>query len=284
MSHVASAIAGYSTHEVARLLGLTPSQVRAFVRDGLLEPQRGARGAFRFSFHDLLLLKKARRLLTARISSHRVHRALRRLRRQLRGENLPTVELSAVGRRIVARRDGELWEPETGQRRLDFAVARPAPSAAVSETPVPFVRPERPRPEELEADAWYSRGRELEEDAPERALEAYRRAVELDPEHADAHLDLGRLLHEGDDSEGAEPHYRRAMALRPDDMVAAFNLGVALQDLERPEEAIAAYHQALEADPRCADAHYNLSGLYEGQGNELGALRHLKSYRALTRR
>ena len=39
---------------------------------------------------------------------------------------------------------------------------------------------------------------------------------------------------------------------------------------------------AIEADPNNADAHYNLAGIYERRGEKQAALRHLKSYRALT--
>jgi len=47
-------------------------------------------------------------------------------------------------------------------------------------------------------------------------------------------------------------------------------------------EAIAAYCHAIATDPSCADAHYNLSRLYEHLGQGAPALRHLRTYRALT--
>jgi tetratricopeptide (TPR) repeat protein len=58
-------------------------------------------------------------------------------------------------------------------------------------------------------------------------------------------------------------------------------LGVALQDLDRPREAIAAYLEALAADPACADAHYNLAGLYEELGEGAETIRHLAAYKKL---
>jgi thioredoxin-like negative regulator of GroEL len=42
-----------------------------------------------------------------------------------------------------------------------------------------------------------------------------------------------------------------------------------------------AYHQALASDPGLADAHFNLSRLYEQAGDRLAALRHLRSYKQL---
>jgi len=55
-----------------------------------------------------------------------------------------------------------------------------------------------------------------------------------------------------------------------------------LEDLGRRAEAIAAYQLAITTDPHCADAHYNLSRLYEHLGQGAPALRHLRTYRALT--
>ena len=48
---------GYTTHEVAELLGVPDASVRSWVRAGILEPERGARSEYRFSFRDLVLLK-----------------------------------------------------------------------------------------------------------------------------------------------------------------------------------------------------------------------------------
>ena len=65
---------GYSTREVARLLDLSERQVRSHVHAGFIEPQRGPRGAFRFSFQDLILLRTARGLAAASVSPQRVRR------------------------------------------------------------------------------------------------------------------------------------------------------------------------------------------------------------------
>ena len=94
-------------------------------------------------------------------------------------------------------------------------------------------------------------------------------------------MNLGRLLHEAGDPRAAAQHYRKAIELNADNVVALFNLGVALEDLRMPDEAILAYRTALAADAACADAHYNLSQLYEARGEGTAALRHLRTYRKL---
>jgi len=283
--------AAYSTHQVAALLGLSERQVRSFVSAGFLTPARGARGAFRYTFQDLVILRTAKGLCAAGIPPHRVRSSLARLREQLpRGRPLAAVRVTAEGGQVVARDGREVWEPQTGQRPLPyrdleqfagFAVAELAERAAPLGREAVAEAAER---RDFDAEDWYELGYELEASAVGDALTAYRRALDLDPTHADAHLNLGRLLHEEGDLAAAESHYRQAAAVRPGDATALFNLGVLLQDAGEPQGAVVAYHRALDADPALADAHFNLAGLHSQLGDRATALRHLKSYKALIER
>src|SRR5207245_10491176 len=145
--------------------------------------------------------------------------------------------------------------PESGQTHLDFAVSDLATRAA----PIARRTGQAARSVERDRDAedWYELGLELEAVEPGEARDAYRRALELDAQHADAHVNLGRLLHEQGMIAEAERHYRLALRENPDHATAAFDLGIALEDLDRPADAIEAYRAALVTDPRLADAHYN---------------------------
>lgn len=272
---------GYTSRDVAKLLGLSTGQIRAYVRAGFLSPPRGLRGEYRFSLQDLVLLRTAREL-AERIPTRKLRRALRRLREQLpKGRPLTGVRIRAVGDGVVVRDGDAAWEPESGQGLLDFEVSELAREVA------PLAR--RAARQALDAEAelgaedWFKVGFDLEPCDPGQARDAYRRALELDPNHADARVNLGRLLHEAGHARAAEVHYRLALAARPKDATAAFNLGVALEDVGRPAEAIAAYEQALASDPQIADAHFNLSRLHERAGRKAAAFRHLKAYRKLTR-
>jgi len=272
---------GYGVREVSKILGLSASQVRSYVRAGFVAPERGARGEYRFSFQDLLVLRTAQGLVAARIPGGRVRRALRRLREQLpEGRSLTGVHIAAEGDRIVVSEGTSRWQPESGQALIDFGATDMAANAipAAEWGTASGMGPPLPGP-----DDWYEWACELEETAPERALEAYRRALELEPGHADALVNLGRMLHAAGAPAAAEAHYRRALAARPDDDTAMFNLGVALEDLGRGEEALAAYETAVGLEPGCADAHYNAARLCQAQGRTAAALRHLKAYRQLLR-
>ncbi|HWM91107.1 MAG TPA: tetratricopeptide repeat protein [Thermoanaerobaculia bacterium] len=276
---------GYSTRDVAALLGLSVAQVRSYVRAGFLSPGQGPRGEHRFSFQDLILLRTAKGLLAARVPHRRILLALRNLREQLpAGRPLTGVRISAQGHHVVVRDGREVWNPESGQAMLDFEVAELARGAASLERADERGRRKGAEPEAPEAvEDWYERGVEIEDEDPAEAIQAYRKALELHPNLADAHLNLGRLLHETDGAAAAEPCYRRALAARPDDPTALFNLGVALQDLDRPHEAIEVYDKALQLDPRLADAHFNLACIYESLDRKKSAIRHLKSYKSLIR-
>lgn len=272
---------GYTATEVARLLGVSPSRIHSWVRAGFVTPRRGARNELRFSFPELVVLRAAK-ALADQVPPRRVLRALQHVRRQLpQGRGLAGVRFTVQGDEIVVHDGGATWEPESGQARFDFDAAPAGRTAPIAtRTAVrPAVPPPAPAPD---AEAWFERGCETEAGDPAAARDAYRRALELDPAHFDARVNLGRLLHEAGEIGAAEANYRLALGVRPGDATAAFNLGVALEDLRRPTEATHAYETALAADPDYADAHYNLAHLYEQLGRPRHALRHLQQYRSLT--
>ena len=271
---------GYRTRDVARMLSLPEAEVRRFARAGFVSPRRGPGNALRFSFQDLVLLRAAADLVRARLSPARVRRALRRLKAQLPADRaLASVQVTAEGEEIVVRDGGARWQPESGQVLLDFEVRDLAQKVA------PLVRAAaRARsPARLDAESWYQWGCDLDDGAPGEARQAYQRALALDPDHAGAHLNLGRLLHEAGDPRAAEGHYRRALPDPAHRALAAFNLGVALEDQAMRDEALFAYARAVQADPDLADAHHNLARLLEQLGRPVEALRHLAAYRRLVR-
>src|SRR5437763_681256 len=92
---------GYSTKDVAALLGLSAGQVRSYVRSGFLAPQQGPRGEYYFSFQDLVLLRTAKGLLAARVPQRRI-----RLARLLQGRG-ETTKAESHYRQALAARPGD---------------------------------------------------------------------------------------------------------------------------------------------------------------------------------
>src|SRR2546429_7239554 len=185
---------GYTTEEVARLLGLSPAQIRSYTRAAFLSPARaaGGRGELRFSFQDLVLLRAAKGLMAARIPAAKIRSSLRRLKQQLpRGRALSELRITAEGHRVVARDGALAWNPDSGQLVLDFDVASLAERAA------PLARRQaaaaRRIEDDLDAEQWFDLGLELEVSAPEDARDAYRRGRPPGPHHAHARGEPGRL-------------------------------------------------------------------------------------------
>jgi FkbM family methyltransferase len=83
----------------------------------------------------------------------------------------------------------------------------------------------------------------------EAALASYDRALELQPDHADALNGRGAALHELERFEEALASYDRALAVEPDFAMALNNRGVTLQQLKRFDDALASYDRALQVLP-----------------------------------
>jgi tetratricopeptide (TPR) repeat protein len=225
-------------------------------------------------------LRTTGKLLRAGIPLRRVKSAVRALSDQLPvGQSLTGVRLTARHGRIVARLGSRVWDAESGQQLFDFEASLGEPK----DTAVATARRPQLAAQAGDAEQRFQQACELEESAPALARRAYQRAVELDPSHFDAQLNLGRLLHEAGELEAAEERYRLALALRRGDATASFNLGVVLEDLNRLEDALEAYRSVTEVDPDHADAFFNQAGICERLGRPQEALRCLKRYRALVR-
>ena len=221
------------------------------------------------------MLRTAQSLASAKIPARRITRALKQLRRCL-PETMPLsgLAIEAVGERVVVKEGSRRWQADSGQYLLDFEGDPAAGSLAVIE---------RGEPAPASAQDWFERGCEFERRSAEAAREAYERALQADPAHAGAHLNLGRLVHEAGRLAEAERVYRRAILACGGDPLLYYNLGVLLEDMGRKSAAMDAYEHALRGDPRFADCHYNLALLCKSLGRSKQALKHMAQYRRLVK-
>ena len=83
---------------------------------------------------------------------------------------------------------------------------------------------------------------------PRVAEKLLRRAIELKPDYADAHIDLGTVLAEQKRVPEAAHEFEIAAKLRPDIADAHANLGLAYSELGRIDEAIAEYEKIPRDD------------------------------------
>jgi tetratricopeptide (TPR) repeat protein len=271
--------AHFDTAQAARIVGVPPTRLRQCVRAGLLSPTRDGRGRLRFGFVDLVLLRTMRGLLERGVPVRQIGRVLASLRRQIGSRPLTQLNVYADGRRVVVW-DGETrWQPESGQFLFNFDARQVVQRAGkIANLPLPEPPPSLPR---LSAEEWCDLAIELEDGSPLEARAAYHHALDLDPGHVTARINLGRMLHAESQFAGAEGHYREAIRHEPHNALAWFDLGVVLEDTGRPEEALRCYEAAVREDPELADAHYNLGLLYERSDRHQEALRHFTIFRRL---
>lgn len=265
----------YGVRDVEKLLRLPRSTIRALIKAGFVTPARGPRRSWRFSFQDLIVLRTAQALTEARVPAKRITRSLKDLRAQLPGHMpLSGLAIGAVGDRVVIRDGAGRRQVDSGQYLLAFE-GDPGTGA------LSVIARQSVAPSADGAD-WFERALALEETDPAAALQAYAQAIAVDSGRLEAHINLGRLLHEAGRLDQAERAYRAGLAACGGSAVLRFNLAAVLEDLGRDTEACASYEAALREDPTLADAHYNLSLLCERLKRPRDALRHMSQYRRLS--
>jgi tetratricopeptide (TPR) repeat protein len=139
------------------------------------------------------------------VPARRLREALAALRQQLDGIQSPLNELRIVsdGRRIVVEHEGARLEPLSGQLLLNFDTRALGENVSVM--------PERT------AEEWFAMALNCEGDPGRRreAIEAYRQVLKKRPDWVEAQINLGTLLYEEDEPQEAVKAYRRAVELEP---------------------------------------------------------------------
>lgn len=261
----------YSREDVRRILRVSERQLAAWGKQGLLE----ACGPYGFS--DLIALKTIQKLRQNRIPLKKIQRSLVALKRKLNNVEHPLTELkiSSDGHRIIVNYQGAAMEPDTGQFLFNFDTRKLHASVRAMQTNTADTA-QRKR----EAEEWFLKGLQLEERAetlPE-AMQAYIRAIELNPEAAGAHINLGTIYYNMHRLADAEKCYRAAVTIDPQYALALFNLGNVQDERGKLPEARHYYEEAVRVAPDYADAHYNLALVYEKLGLRPKAVHHWRAY------
>lgn len=98
----------------------------------------------------------------------------------------------------------------------------------------------------------------------EKAIEEYKKAIELNPRNFVAHDNLGQAYGRKGMHREAIKACREAVRLNPNYLQAYNNLGVAYNKIGMHEEAIKACLEALRIKPNYAKSYFNLGKGYEG--------------------
>lgn len=112
---------------------------------------------------------------------------------------------------------------------------------------------------------------------PEAAETAFKRAIQNEPQSADAYYDLGTLYMQQQKWDQAREQLLKAAQLEPDDLMALNNLGVIAAREGRAADAAAYLTRVLQSDPGNVLALGNLADLRRSQGQFAQAERLLES-------
>ena len=110
----------------------------------------------------------------------------------------------------------------------------------------------------------------------EAAVPAWRKALELSPDDARGHNNLGVALAENGKLDEAIAEYRKSLELDASSSQTNNNLGSALAETGKMEEATACFERALELDPENPRAQNNLGGALAESGRLAEAIEHLR--------
>lgn len=273
------ALGAYTLQSVQAMLGLSRSTICSLIDAKYVQPGRGPRNEYRFSFQDVVLLRTAHHLQQAEVPPRRLVRALKELRAKLPADvPLSGLRIKAVGDHIAVRQGDTHWEPVSGQLVMDFELAAADGNVQILES-----GPIAPVGLNATAADWLSKAETLEPEDREAAIRAYREALKAAPDHAEAYVNLGALLCEAGHCRQALELYEQAVELAPDDPSVHFNGALAMEDLGMSRDAISAYERCLELAPYLADAHFNVARLYDQLGDAQKTVRHYNAYRRLQR-
>ena len=148
---------------------------------------------------------------------------------------LPVAGVDDIFDRIEA---GALDEAETQMRYLDRSV-----------------------PKDQASEVWFHLGLAFQNDREnQRAMSAYARAVELNPNNLQACFNSGMIQHEEGMLHPALKSYERSLEIDPQQAKIWCNLGALQFQLGEFQKSVESFHQAVELKPDYARAWDNLAG------------------------
>jgi tetratricopeptide (TPR) repeat protein len=257
----------FSPENVQRILGLTARQLDYWDRLRLVSPRKEEGNRF-YDFRDLIGLRTVKQLIEEGVPANRLRRALTALRAKLVQVQAPLTELRILsdGKDVIVERHGARLEPLSGQFVLNFETRELDEKVRVIA--------------ERNADEWLALALEYEADKKTRteAIDAYDRALRVDPAKIDALLNCGTLHYENGSFEKASEYFGRAISLEPDSALAHFNLGSVLEEVGDLDAARKHLRQAVRLDPNYPDSQYNLAYVCEKLGAFAEAREHWRAY------
>jgi tetratricopeptide (TPR) repeat protein len=121
-----------------------------------------------------------------------------------------------------------------------------------------------------------------EQERWDEAEAEFKQVLDLQPDRSDTYSALAAIYNDTGRNQEAVAILARSAAQFPDDALFQFNLGVTFLNAQESEHALAAFRRAAELDPSRIEAHFRIAQLLLGTGDLEGAVSHLETYRAGT--
>src|SRR5689334_9241908 len=158
-----------------------------------------------------------------------------------------------------------MWNLKTGALLLSFLISLFAASLI---KPTSGDRQNAPAKTSAREDAYRANNLGvalLEQYKYKEAADAFKRALQLDPELILARINLGIALFNAPDIPAAQRELLAAATAAPSAPQPPYLLGLAAKTQNKPEEAIVAFQKVLRIDPNDVGANVNLGQLYAQQ-------------------
>jgi tetratricopeptide (TPR) repeat protein len=108
------------------------------------------------------------------------------------------------------------------------------------------------------------------------AIEAFKQAIRIDPDYVNAYYNLGNACNSLGFYKDAIEAFKQAIRIDPNDAESYNNLGIAYGSLGFYKDAIEAFKQAIRIDSDCANPHFGLGCTYFIIGDKSSALNEYK--------
>ena len=101
----------------------------------------------------------------------------------------------------------------------------------------------------------------------QKAVDCHQKVIQIQPEDAYAHYNLGLVFKELGELQKAVDCYQKVIQIKPDRVEDAhIGLGIVFRELDEHQKAISCYEKAIQIQPHHVEAHNNLGNVF----NELG--------------
>lgn len=249
-----------------QLLGVSVSLVRRWERLGLI---RAVHRVFRLPYFDVQEVagvRKLHELLQAGVSRTQIEASFANLKELLPIAEMPLSQLDILERdsKVVVRDSKGLLDPRSRQRLFDFESASSTKHTDDASSDDPDVIPfsidstESVDQSSWTAEDWLDQGcRWLDQNEPQRAIEAFRLALMDRPCDPELHFYLADALFRTNNLNGALERLHCAVEHDHDDIQAWTQLGCVRHQLGDLAGAVDAFDIALKAHPVYADAIYH---------------------------